>query len=695
MKEQKNIFDNIAFWILFGVTFLLPIFFLPVTIANLPQAKLSLLSIATLLALCCFIIEKIRHGSITLSLKPINVFFVLIPLLYLVASITGVNWHKSIIGELFEQDTLHTIAVLMLFTFLIASVARTAKRIGSLIFAFSFSIIIAIVFQLFVVFGGNLIPFELFSSPAFTLSGTWNDMTILSIVLLGVILVTLETIRLKKWITVALILVFVIPFFFISLSSLVFDFYIITLPLSVLIGLISLLIFAYLFSLRKARQKESSSEEKDISLSKHSLIPMPSLILLVLSFSLVIFGAPISRFLIQTTGVAYTEGQINWRGTYEIASKTLSQRPFFGSGPNSFASEWNIHKPASINATPFWNTDFRFGVGIIPTSIVTTGIVGFILWILFYTFVIGTALRVLFNFKNGASTLPLRIIVSFTVLLTAFMMIFYAPGIIVTATHFLFIGLLLALDSGGKKEKQIVFSSIQWQNFVATVIFIVAFVCIVFWAYRIVLKNAANFYAETAIVGSKNENEALDYINQAISLDPSRAIYSQLASQAYASKVAKTLSLGATPSESVMNELRGDVVSIVNYAVRAEALDPTDYNNRIATGRMLDLLGVLGVPEAGDQAILKYISASELSPSNPLPYLLASNAALTINDQARAKDYLIKALTLKSDYSDFPALGQEITTMIERINSAGNTKKAIDPVATSSDENTDDEKKSE
>ena len=64
----------------------------------------------------------------------------------------------------------------------------------------------------------------------------------------------------------------------------------------------------------------------------------------------------------------------------------------------------------------------------------------------------------------------------------------------------------------------------------------------------------------------------------------------------------------------------------------------------------------------------KYMGASTNSPTNPLPYLFASNISLNSGDKAGAKDYLTKAVTLKSNYSDVPGLAKEIQALAEKLN---------------------------
>ena len=72
--------------------------------------------------------------------------------------------------------------------------------------------------------------------------------------------------------------------------------------------------------------------------------------------------------------------------TYDIFKLSIKDNLFFGSGPNSFLSQWIVNKPINVNDTIFWNTDFANGIGLIPTFAVTTGLFGILSWLLFLGF---------------------------------------------------------------------------------------------------------------------------------------------------------------------------------------------------------------------------------------------------------------------------------------------------------------------
>jgi tetratricopeptide (TPR) repeat protein len=687
MNDRKNIFDTIAFWTLATTTFLLPVFFVSPSLVGLGATKLALFSLGVLIALICFIIERIRQGSVTLPWRPWYLLLALIPVSYLVSSFTGVHWYRSLVGGLFEQDTFHTVALLFVFSFLVMSLANSTKRFWILLVSVIASILLAGIFQVASLVVGPSLSFGALASSATTLVGSWNELTALMVMFLGMALIALETMKLRKWLSITLTALLFFPFFFVVLSigNFNFDLWFVRFNLPVLIGLLALLIFAYIFSLSKAKLAEAGEKA-----TGRKTISQASLIVLVLSVLLVVFGGLLQGFVSKQTGVTYFSGQPNWQPTYNVATEVLKANPFFGSGPNTFAHKWNLHKPVEFNQLPFWNSNFAFGVGIIPTSAVTLGLVGFILWLIFYGFVISRAARLLFkDEKNGLS--PLKVSVAFGVLFTTFLMFFYTPAIVVEVTHFLMLGLLFALDTAGKRRKVFAFDKKQWHHFVSILVAIILLVGVVFWGYIIVQKVAAAYFANQAVTKSMSEEQALQYMAKSFALDPTQPVYGQLVAQIYAAKVAGMASLPSSEITERKDELQTAIYAAINASLTAEQMDPTDFNSQIVTGRLLEYFGSLGIAGAYDQAIQKYQAAAALSPTNPLPFIFASSVSLTQGNVDEAEKHMMKAISLKNNYADSPALAQGISEIIAVINK-GAAKPVVveDEKATTTDETLED-----
>lgn len=664
MKIKDDVFDNIAFWVLACATFLMPLFFLPPSWVSLSQAKISLFGITTILSLCFFLAERIKNGTISIPKKPIYVLFLLIPLIYIVSSFLSVNPHKSFIGGGFDVDTLHNIALFFIYTFLLASLARGPKRAFVILSAFFASVLLAGVLQIVRIFAGDTFSFGTLAVPALTLAGSWNDLTILFILFLGALVVLLGTVYLRKAVFYSLIALLVLPFFFFSLSSIVFDAYFGSISLSQLLSAFAVVLFAYVFSVRKANQSRTNEDRAQ------STPVAPLIVVLVLALGITIFANPLGAYLTEKTHVVYMEAPLTWQATYDVAKSVYPNSTLLGTGPNSFAYDWNIAKPKEVNNSLFWNSDIPAGVGTIPTTFVTVGAIGFILWIIFYIFVVGAGIRILFGSKREAVVSPQEIMIAFGALFTTFVIFFYACGFLVIFAHFLFVGLLLSLDKT-RKDKSVSLDSVQWRYFASIIVFIALIIALLFWSWRIVARSIAVYDANFAVSKSQNDDEALAWMNSAISLDSSAPVYYQIVSQIYLSKVSAIASLPANEAQSKQKEAQGYISSAIASALLSAEKDPTNFRGYVFLGSVYEYIGSFGVPGAGPKAVEAYLKASALSPTNPLPFILVAKAYTESGNFSLAKEALLKAITLKQDWNDAPDVATAINSIMKAIDGSG------------------------
>ncbi|MES2409358.1 MAG: hypothetical protein V4509_03600 [Patescibacteria group bacterium] len=663
IEKPKWDFEKISFYTLATLVFLTPLFFLPVSFLGLAQTKITLFSLGTLLALCFYIIDKIRKGRMRIVLQPIYITAGLVALTYFISAWIGIGRYKSLMGGLIEGDTFHIVFIGFIFMFLISRLARNGKQLFTILSLFMVSIAIAMLSQILrIAIGAKLFGFGILNLPSDTLVGSWGDLTVLSLFFLATLVILLEMLKLKKWIRTASSLLIILPFFFVIISGLSFDLYFFNVGLLMLIAISSIIIFAYLYSLRRA---SATIDDSEILLKKKSKFP-PSLIMLFISIVLVVFGGQINTYLSSATGISYVEGRPNWQSTYDIASKVIAQKPFFGSGPNTFDVEWNLNKSPEVNNYIFWNNEFTSGVGAVPTAATTTGLVGFILWILFYFFVFSLAIRTLFASRKSENVV-MSIVISVGAILSSLVMFFYSSGFILQFANLLFIGLLLAAGQSQYKMKNFDLHGKQWKNFVSTILFVLILIVSLYWMYIVALKAVGNHYYRSAVL-STDTTIALTNIKKAISLDPTQSLYYETAAQVYATKVSEMMSLSNSELGNKKDEINGYIVNAVNYAVTAENIDPNDYKTKVVTGKILEFFGSIGLKDANDGAIQKYAAAGALTPTNPLPLLFAANVAMNTNNKPLARTYLTKAITLKSDYSDTPELGKEIQGLIDELN---------------------------
>jgi hypothetical protein len=96
-----------------------------------------------------------------------------------------------------------------------------------------------------------------------------------------------------------------------------------------------------------------------------------------------------------------------------------------------------------IKNTAYWNVDFNNGVGLVPTFLVTTGVIGFLSVLFFvFMFAVRSFKYLRFAFKNTTSNYFL--ISSFILSLYGWVSLFvYTPGVVIVTLTFLATGVFI------------------------------------------------------------------------------------------------------------------------------------------------------------------------------------------------------------------------------------------------------------
>ncbi len=665
IENKPTKINKFAFLLFSTLVFVLPIFFLPLNILGFTEAKVSLFAILTLLVFCLLIVDVLKKGELFIY-RQWGYLCMFLSLCASVVSVYGNHFLPHMVfGSLLDQDTLFITSISFLFVSVTSVLVNSPRRIKNTLALFLISVFFSSVIQIIHIFIPKF-TLGLIDLPIITLSGNWSDLSLLVTLLLFVVVAILTMTKIKKWVYYSLLAFLPIPFLFITLSVVSFDFYFFSASLSSLICFFAVIGFAYFYSL--SRVSKSKSEDSE---SEYHFNFTPSLVVLILSLAVLVFYTPLSRFLISKTQVTYFEGRPNWQSTLIIAYQNFKEHHFFGTGLNTFEEQWSLRKTADVNMYPFWNTDFQFGVGILPTIATTLGVVGFVIYCLFYLYVVWICSQLLFDFYKSRSGITDHIIVPSLTLLSTFIIAFNTPGFVVVVSHFLFLGLLFSVANRSVKLWTINIQKNQASAFFSVIFVIIAVLSSIYVMYLIVVKDLANHSYRKAFSAS-HIDEGIMYMSRAVNFDPENPLYHQGLAEFYVAKLNNLLSTSKVDTDTQNFLLK----NAIQFSVNTETLNPYDYKNKMATGKILQFLGSLGLKDAFQAAEIRYQDAHKLNPANPLPLLLLTQVNLNQNKKTQAKEFLLQALALKSNYSDTPELEKEVKNLIDSTSPAREVPKA-------------------
>jgi O-antigen ligase/tetratricopeptide (TPR) repeat protein len=643
MNQKIASLERVSFIILLCTIGLSIISFLPASILPLAAVKTLLVALGVMSSLIVYVFARMKTNTVEISWNPLIITGACISLAVAISAILSQNLSSAFFGKSFSVDTasfiiFSFIAFYLSYFFSKGKKDRTLYVLLTILGSFA---LVALFQCVRLLVGPDTFSFGAFSSVVGTMLGSWHDFGTLTGFICVISFITLEFLPLTKRLKIA--------------TAVVFGFSAILL---VVIGFSSvwmiLAIVAFGIALYKYYLDMHVDDKKWLS-----KIPVFSLVIVVVALGLSFKGYVISGPIVDKLKANYYEVSLPWTYTVDVAAPTIKESPLFGAGPTHFVNQYMKYKPQVINSTQFWSVDFISGSNFVLTSLVTQGLVGFVLWILFlvYLFIYGCK-GLVHSAKNHVARYTLAVTIFGATFLWLSLLTYNPSHVILFITFIisgLFIGEYVREHGGtiktieykeGKKAVRILVQTISW------IIIVVSAV----WGLYI-LKHAvaewdfqAGVYAVTTL---KSPSSAAMYVNKAVGMYPSDAYY-QAQAQLGVYRINQLVgSIGtSTPDQATLSAIASTTADAVTAAKNAEKVDPTNVYNYLVDAQISEVAARLKYPGAYDNAKAAYIRAAQIDPYDPSIYLAYSQLVFLNNDFSEGSVGLSAALQLKPDYTD-------------------------------------------
>ncbi len=658
--------EKASFYILLVISSLIPIFFVPAAFVSTQFGTSLLFAYGTIVSIILYIIRAMMSGSLDLP-RPVKYmlgFTALVPIAYTLAGIANGFSRMSFFGYTFDIGTVGFIVLGFIYVFLVSMYFKTKTRVFYGYFGFFIaSIVLALFLLIRIIFGADVLDFGIFSTLTSSMVGSWNNVGILFGAGAILSLLTYEMAKVSTFIKVILTIALVVSLFFLALVN--FG------TIWVIVGLTAFLFILYgLFN--NGHMGSTSFGEKVKS------IPVYPSIVLVISIIFVMWGSSLGSFLSRSLEVSNVEVRPTLAVTLEIARNTLSQRPLFGSGPNTFTTQWLAWKPADIVSTAFWNTDFANGIGLIPTFAVTTGLLGVLAWFLFLGYYVYLGVKSIFARIEDAFVKYL-VTSSFFVSLYLWIMTFvYMPSTVIFVLTLFFTGLFFAsvYVGGVVQVNRYVFSQSPKAGFVSSLLLVSVFVASVGLGFGLWKNSKSLWYFQKssyALSESQDIPTSEKYMNKAILTVP-HDIYYRALSEIEIIKINSILSQDpkTVKPEDAQKQFNEALTAAVTAGILAKDADSSNYLNWIAVGRVYEAVSIpeLKVDGAYESAQFAYNEALKRNPQNPGILVLFSRLAMVKKDLATARTYAQRAIEAKKNYIDAYFLLSQIEVADNKVDEA-------------------------
>ncbi len=643
-------FDKVSFVILLALVFLIPIFFVPASFISLQFGTSLLFAFSSILLILLYIISGLLSGSLDLPhpAKYILGFLSLVPIVYVLAGIANGFSRMSFFGYTFDINTVGFVVLAFIYMFFVSLTFRDKHRIFYSYFVFVISSLILSIFIIArIIFGAKFLAFGMFTDLTLTPIGTWNNAGIFFGIGAILSLLTYQMLPVSRVIKTILSLALLLSLVFLALVNFK--------VVWIILGICSFLFILY--NIFNSNSVSFSSLPLQRKLRK---IPLYPLIVFVLSVIFVIWGNSLGTYLATRLQVTNLEVRPSLTVTLEIAKNTIKSRPLFGSGPNTFVTEWLTYRPDDILSTVFWNTDFTNGIGLIPTFAVTTGIIGVLSWLVFLGFYVYLGIKSIFM-KMEDSFVKYLLTSSFFISLYLWIMTFvYVPSTVIFILTFFFTGLFFASIylSGLIKVKTTSFTFNPRTGFVSSLLMVILFFGGLTLAYGLFKNSQSLRYYQKSLYSLntlKNISESEDYMVKAIASVGSDVYYRAL-SEIEIIKLNAILSQDSTKVkiEDIQKQFSDTLASAIKAGIASTEKDSSNYLNWIALGRVYEAVSApeLKVEGAFEGAQSAYTEALKRNPKNPGILILLARLSATHGDLKLARTYAIQAIALKKNYLD-------------------------------------------
>ena len=638
---------NIAQTILVVVFGLSPLLVVPTPYISLAAGKVLLLLLGMAVALFFYSMAMLRAGSFSFRIPLVVIAIWSVVAAATVAAVMSGDLRDSLLGDNMEG---HTVAFILLMALIITTTGILAGSKQALMRLYALLIISALLLSIFHVvrlfLGPESLTLGVLTSATSSLIGSWNGLAIFFglIVLLALTAVSqLPLARAGRYIIIAISVLSLIMLALINFNTIWY-----------LLGATSLLVLFYQLVLNRW-SSSNAAEENTARGDAFSTVGL-AIVIALFSVIFIIGGAQFGSNMAERLGISYIEVRPSFMATVDLGKAVLQDDLVFGAGPNRFSDVWRLHKDPTINQTIFWDAQFDTGYNYMFTSIIGSGLVGAIAWILFLAALIWSAIRFFFRASTADN---FWYFVGFSSMVASLylwgMSIVYVPPPAIMILAAITTGVFLVANAKLFSDRTFKLSVTKHRKYgLVLIVFSIMMVSVSGGALYVAANQTLGVYEFNKTLGTTQEGDAIEVLEEGIA----RAFnYSQ--NDVFPRQIAlyrimqmRALLSAESPSTEEQQLFQTAVERAITAAGLAINLDPTDPRNHQTLGQVYSILSVVEVEGASDRALESYREAMKFDPLNPTLKFLEADLLLQKGDKEAARQAAEAAVALRSSYSE-------------------------------------------
>ncbi|MEK7509571.1 MAG: tetratricopeptide repeat protein [Patescibacteria group bacterium] len=635
-----RIADGIAHWALISFCALFPVFLLPYPWAAVAPSKVILATAVAVIVILAWMIARLFEGTLRTPKAMLLYAGLLLPLAYVIST-AAAGWNTfSLVGHGIEQDTLAAVVLwyaLFALSACVFATHRSALRVC--VRALCIGLTALFVLETLYIFFPTQFSLGILRGVTANPFGSWHDLGIVAGLGLFLSVALFRSgVFLGLWRVVPVVLGLLSLFILLVVHF-----------QDVFWGVAALSLVGLVAVVRAALQAEG------MTLTNAVARGIPWLIVGVAMVLLGFFSPQLAEQFPERIRISEVEVRPSWQGTFDVARNSLDAPTslIFGSGPNSFIREWGLHKPQGVNLTPFWNSDFNFGVGVIPTSVFAVGLFGLVAWAALLIVLLGLLFRFVREVRPLTTSRTLFGVLLVAVIYATVFHMIYTPGVALTGLTFLLLGLLAVAGTGDTPPRVVRLGIGSVAHIIALIIFL-TFCAVVLtaagFAGREVVSNLFVNRGAYAYQSAGDVAVAGQMIERALALSPSNDRAHRAATELGIVELGQLLAEGSQ-DEVARTRLQETLQETIQHGLSAVSIDSGNYQNWLSLAQLYSNLAGANVEGALENAKSAYEKALGTQPTNPVPKFRLAQLAVAKGDVAGARTYLQEAIALKPDFA--------------------------------------------
>ncbi len=368
-----------------------------------------------------------------------------------------------------------------------------------------------------------------------------------------------------------------------------------------------------------------------------------------------LFGATFNNALTSVFPISALEVRPALSSTVDVVSASYNKAPkrfFTGMGPNTFAQQWMLYKPAEVNQSQFWNLDFSVGFSTLATALLSVGVVGLVAWMMPLLLVLAGVVRAVRRSVLSHEDRAAGVSIALAALFAYAMLAFYVPSQNLVLLAFVLSGAAFGFlwRQGRQAPSDAPAGRVQQVAMLATVGVLLALSVLAATASVRHLTAQVYLGQGQAALAAADAGAALAAADSSVRAKETSAGH-RLAVDAGVLRLSQ-LAQESSPSASQQSEFATIARDTLAHGAQAIALAPQDYRGYASVGAAYSLLASLRVEGAYASAKTAYAKAAELNPTSPAIPLLFARLEAEQGNSAAVRTHLQKALVLKPNYTD-------------------------------------------